>query len=109
MLALGSETEGFFESEGYTSVQVLARSLAMELHERFHAVLGQELLESSRLTPTELQMLAHERDGLPTKIIAQLMHFTEQAVDARFRRINAKLRSPGRLQSARLAAEYGLI
>lgn len=109
MLVLGSAAAGFFEAEGYLAFKVLARSLAMELHESCTALIRDDLIHESGLSPLELSLLAYERDGIETKTIAKLLRRSEEAIDCRFRRVNAKLNAPNRKLAARLAAEYGLI
>ncbi|MDQ2925876.1 MAG: autoinducer binding domain-containing protein [Acidobacteriota bacterium] len=109
MLVLGSESDGYFEGEGFPVLRVVARSVAMELHERHTALIGQELRAHSKVTEEDLQLLAYERQGQGTKSIARLTGASCEAIDTRFRRVNVKLRAPNRMAAAKLAAEYGLI
>jgi DNA-binding CsgD family transcriptional regulator len=109
ILVLGSAEPGYFDGEGYGHFKVLARVLAMELHERFIALIRSELLVAGEVTDQELDLLRHERDGRCSKTIARLMGISQNAVDRRFYRLNGKLRSPNRKVSMRLAVEYGLI
>ena len=109
MLVLGSEIIDFFEGDGYVPVKVLSRSLAMELNDRFGALLGREIQLNSQLTATDLLLLAYAREGLPTKNIARAVGLTAEAIDTRFRRMNTKLRTPSRKAAARIASDYGLI
>ncbi len=81
----------------------------MELHERCIALIRSELLTAGAITDQELDFLRHHRDGRCTKTIARLMGTSTNAVDRRFYRLNAKLGSPSRKVSTRLAVEYGLI
>jgi DNA-binding CsgD family transcriptional regulator len=108
VLVLGSERPGFFEGDGYGDLIVLVRAIAMELHERTAALVRQELLADQQITADEIVLLCHERDGRSSKTIGRLMGVSPGAIDARFRRLNAKLQSPNRRVSARLALEYGL-
>ena len=109
VLVLGSQQPGFFEGDGYGSVKVLVRAIAMELHERCAALVRRELLADTQITDDELALLRHERAGRSSKAIARLLKTTPGAVDARFRRLNAKLHSPNKRVSVRLALEYGLV
>jgi DNA-binding CsgD family transcriptional regulator len=109
VFCLGSEVAGEFEADGVHPVQMLARVLAMELHEWFSKDSRRTLLRSSRLGCEELRLLAMERRGLGSKEIASALHLTVNAVDSRFKRINARLSCPNRASAARRAAEYGLI
>ena len=109
MLVLGSESDGYFEGEGYPALKVVARSVAMELHERYTALIGHELRTHSKITEADLRLLAYELQGRGTKSIARLTGASCEAIDTRFRRINGKLHAPNRMAAARLAAEYGLI
>ena len=109
VLVLGSRQPGFFEADGYATVKVLVRAVAMELHERCATFVRRDLLADKGITCDEIALLCHERAGRSSKAIARLVGASPGAIDARFRRLNAKLRSPNRRVSASLASEYGLI
>ena len=108
VLCLGSNTPGYFEGAGYEAVKVMARTLAMELHEWWLARIGQQVIDDCGLTPEDLALLGYEWHGLGSKEIAVLLHATQGSIDSRFQRLNAKLDVPNRKAAARLAAEYGL-
>lgn len=109
VLCLGSSAPAFFSEAGYLSLRVLARSLAMELHEWWIARIKSELLASARLTDEDLTLLMHERLGHSTKFIAAKLDISPNAINSRFQRMNAKLGVPNRKSAAQLAAEYGVI
>lgn len=109
VLVLGSKREDFFDGRGLTALRVIARGLAMELHERFAHLLQRELKARCELTDDELELLAHQREGRPTKVIASLLGCSVGAVDQRFHRLYGKLGVANRAQAARLAAAYGLV
>lgn len=109
VLMLASGHEGYFETGATASLKVLARSLAMDLHEWWVQKVRKEIIEKNRITPDDLQLLSFEREGLSTKRIARRLNTTTSAVDSRFQRLNAKLNMPSRRATARLAAEYGVI
>lgn len=109
VLMLGSGHEGYFESDAIASLKVLARSLAMELHEWWVRAVCREIVDKTRVTPDDLQLLVFERQGLSTKKIAAKLNTSTSSVDSRFQRLNAKFNMPTRRATARLAAEYGLI
>ena len=109
VLCLGSSTPGYFDDEGYVALKVVARGVAMELHEWWIARLRADLIASSRITDEDLALLAHERQGRSSKAIAKAMDTTIASVNNRFQRLNIKLGVPNRNAAARLAAEYGLI
>jgi DNA-binding CsgD family transcriptional regulator len=109
VLCLGSSVRGYFESEGYLAFKVVARSVAMELHEWWLARLRDDLLETSRLTESDLMLLRHEHQGHTTKDIARELNTTIGSIDSRFQRINTKLGVANRKAAARMAAEYGLL
>jgi DNA-binding CsgD family transcriptional regulator len=109
VLCLGSSWPGYFEADGYVEFKVVARSVAMELHEWWIARLKDDLILAAQLTESDLALLAHERQGHGTKAIARLLGTSTGAIDSRFQRIIAKLGVPNRKAAARLAAEYGLI
>ncbi|MCB2019388.1 MAG: autoinducer binding domain-containing protein [Burkholderiaceae bacterium] len=109
VLCLGSSAPGFFDDSGYLSLKVLARSLAMELHEWWIARIKSELLESAKLTDEDLALLTYERKGHSTKFIAAKLKMSPNAINSRFQRMNARLGVPNRKSAAQLAAEYGVI
>ena len=109
VLCLGSSAPAFFRDAGYLSLKVLARSLAMELHEWWMARIKNELIASARLTDEDLTLLMHERLGHSTKFIAANLDISPNAINSRFQRMNAKLGVPNRKSAAPLAAEYGVI
>lgn len=109
VLCLGSSVPAFFNDDGYIALKVLARSLAMELHEWWIARIKDELLASARLTGEDLVLLMHERLGHSTKFIAARLDMSPNAINSRFQRMNAKLGVPNRKSAAQLAAEYGVI
>jgi len=109
VLCLGSSTSAFFSDDGYLALKVLARSLAMELHEWWIARIKNELVASARLTEEDLLLLMHERLGHSTKLMAAKLHMSPNSINSRFQRMNAKLGVPNRKSAAQLAAEYGMI
>ena len=109
VLCVGSNQAGFFEGAAYFSLKVVARSLAMELHEWWVRVVRTELINQADITNEDLELLRLERQGQGTKEIARSLSVSTRGVDSRFYRINAKLGMPSRKASARIAAEYGLI
>ena len=98
-----------YDDEGYVTLKVVARGVAMELHEWWLGRLRDELITTSSITEEDLLLLAHERLGHSTKTIAKSLGWTTSSVDSRFQRVNVKLRVANRKAAARLAAEYGLI
>jgi GAF domain-containing protein len=109
VLCLGSGDPDFFEGEGFFAVKVIARSLAMELHEWWIGQIKRELIANARITEDDLVLLQHERLGHSTKVIAAALNTSASSIDSRFQRVNQKLGVPSRKAAAILAAEYGLI
>lgn len=109
VLCLGSSIPDYFNAEGYLALKVVARSVAMEIHEWWLARLKDELVATSGITAEDLVLLAHERQGRGTKEIARQLATSPCSINSRFQRINAKLDVPNRRAAARLAAEYRLI
>jgi DNA-binding CsgD family transcriptional regulator len=109
LLVLGSSRAGFFEGEGLGRFRLGARALAAELHDWWTARLRRELVARSRITPTELELLRHERLGHGSKHIARALRSTESAVNSRFQRLNGKMGTANRRAAARLAVECGLL
>jgi DNA-binding CsgD family transcriptional regulator len=109
VLCLGSERSGFFEGEGFAKLRIVARSLAMELHEWWVERIQQQLIDDNDLTTDDLRLLRYEWQGLRTKEIARLLQATPQSVNSRFQRLLAKMGVQSRRAAARRAAEYGVI
>lgn len=109
VLCLGSMQADFFADSGYPILKPLARSLAMELHAWWIERIRSELQHSAQLTAEDLALLAYERQGHGTKVIATALDSSPNAVNSRFQRMNARLGVPNRKAAAQLAAEYGLI
>ena len=109
VLCLGSSRPGYFEDEGFVTLRVVARGVAMELHEWWIGRIRDELVASAEITAEDLLLLRHERNGCSTKAIARALNWSTSAVDSRFYRMNARLGVSNRRAAARLAAEYGLI
>ena len=109
MLCLGSNTPNYFEDEGFPAFKVIARPLAIALHEWCIRNVRDELVRSSRITPGDLLLLDYHSKGLGTKQIADALGTSPTCVNSRFQRVNIKLGVLNRRAAARLAAEYGLI
>lgn len=109
VLYLGSHRPACFDAGADARVRVLARALAMELHRWLLRSLRDELMASSRLTTSDLELLRHEDAGHPSKVIAAALNIGSRTVDCRFQRICAKLDTPDRRSAARIARLYGLL
>lgn len=109
VLSLGSATARYFDDEGYDTLRILARALAMELHAWLRQSVRDELLIKSRLTTADIELLRHETAGHISKIIAALLHTEAKTIDCRFQRVSAKLDAPNRRVAVRIARLYGLI
>lgn len=109
VLCLGSTQPGFVVDAGFMPLKVLARGLAMDLHEWWIARLRLELIEYAELTDEDIALLAHERMGLGTKHIAMRLATSPHSINSRFYRMNARLGVPNRKAAAQLAAEYNVI
>jgi DNA-binding CsgD family transcriptional regulator len=109
MLAIGSRQRGFFEAEGFDVFKVLARSLALELHEWWNRHERNGLVNTLRITDEELRLLRLELSGRGTKKVSGEIGLSTASIDSRWQRLNVKLGSPNRQTTARIAAKYGLI
>ena len=109
VLCLGSATPRFFEDDGFAALRVAARSIALELHDWWRARIGQELAVEARITPVDLVLLRHERQGHSSKRIAAELRVSKSSIDSRFQRMNEKLGVANKRLAAQLALEYGLI
>src|SRR5262249_46288906 len=70
VLVLGSAKAEFFEGDGFIRLKLVARSLAMELHEWWVGQIKRELIVNARITPEDIVLLRYERMGHSTKQIA---------------------------------------
>jgi DNA-binding CsgD family transcriptional regulator len=109
LLVLGSPFEGYFEREDSPSFRILARTLAVELHESYGALLGRERSSADAISQAELDLLQMDRAGLTTKEIARELRTTPHAIDNRFYRLGVKLGVRDRHSALRIAVEFGLI
>jgi DNA-binding NarL/FixJ family response regulator len=109
VLALGSATPGFFDGDGYASVRVLARALAMELHAWLARSILRELIDKARITADDIALLRHEEAGHSSKMIAAALKTEAKTIDCRFQRVSAKLGAQNRRAAVRLARLYGLL
>lgn len=109
LLCLGSTMPGFFECEGFGQFRVAARMLALELHDWWLARIRRELLVKAHITPSELELLRHQRQGHSSKRIAAELHVSKSSINSRFQRMNVKLGVANRRMAARIACECGLI
>lgn len=109
VLALGSATPGFFDGDGYATVRVLARALAMELHAWLARSILRELIDKARITADDIALLRHEEAGHSSKMIAAALKTEAKTIDCRFQRVSAKLGAQNRRAAVRLARLYGLL
>lgn len=109
VLCIGSAAPGYFDGAAFAPLRVMARSLAMELHEWWLARIKRQLIDDSGLSADDLHLLAYEWHGLSSKEIARQLNTSPQSINSRFQRMLSKLGMPNRRAAARLAAEYGLI
>lgn len=109
VLCLGSRTAGFFDRSMLSSLRILGRALAMELHRWMLHAMRNEMLRSTRITIAELELLRYEEAGHTSKHIGALLGINAKTVDSRFQKLITKLRVPDRRTAARIARLYGLL
>lgn len=109
VLILGSNRIGHFEGEHQALLEIVARALAMELHEWLLRTVRDDLLERSGITPDQIALLRREAAGHTSKMIAAELDINPKAVDRRFARAMAKLDAPDRRTAVRIARLYGLL
>jgi len=109
VLVLGSSQADQFSDASLPVVQIVARALAMELHEWLLASARDGLLEKSRITADQIELLRHEAAGHSSKVIASELGITPKAVNRRFERLCEKLDAPDREAAVRIARLYDLI
>ena len=110
VLCLGSSTPGFFDDEGYLTAEDAGTHLGdgtARMVDRSNQARTGRSARGSWMTT--LALLAHERLGHSTKLIANALDMSPNAINSRFQRMNARLGVPNRKAAAQLAAEYGLI
>ena len=71
-------------------------------------VARRELIVKAHITPSDLVLLRHQRQGHSSKRIAAELHGRKSSINSRFQRMNIKLVANRRM-AARLASEVGLI
>lgn len=109
VLILGSHHAGFFDGDAYQMIKLVARELAMELHEWLLKAVRDDLLERSQLKPEEVQLLRYEAAGFTSKMIAAALNMKPRTVDSWFQRVITKLNAPDRRTAMRIARLYGLL
>jgi len=109
LLCLGSAEPGFFEGGGFGRFKIGARTIALELHDWWLARIRRELIVKARITPSDLVLLRHQRQGHSSKRIAAELHVSKSSINSRFQRMNMKLGVANRRMAAQLASECGLI
>ena len=108
-LTLGSSNPNYLAGDDFSQVRLNGRLLAMELNEWYIAKIRQEVILSAKLTAEDIELLTLEKRGLKSKEIARELGTTPSSVDSRFQRLNARLNAASRAESAKIAAEYGVI
>lgn len=108
-LVIGSDQVDFFEGPSTAAIKVLARSLAMELHDWCVRRIREETIASKGIGRVDLRLLDMARRDLSTKEISRILGISTASVDSRFQRLNANFNMANRRATARLAAEHGLI
>jgi hypothetical protein len=109
VLCLGSWSPAYFDNDGYATLKVVARSVAMEFHEWWIGQVRRELIDNVRISQDDLLLLQHEWQNHGTKEIALALGMTSGSVNSKFQRLTEKLGVPNRRAAAMIAAEYGLI
>ena len=108
-LCLGSATAGFYDDAGFDCIRVLARGLAMDLHDWWHQRIRDELMERARVNERDIALLRHAAAGHSSKMIAAALRIEAKTVDCRFQRLSAKLGAANRNGALRVAQLYGLL
>ncbi|MFG6415075.1 helix-turn-helix transcriptional regulator [Roseateles sp. DC23W] len=109
VLVLGSRKPERFDGSDYEMVRIVGRALAMELHDWLLRAVHDDLVERSRITAEELELLRHEAAGHTSKVVGATLGIKPRSVDYRFSRVSAKLDAPDRRTAMRIARLYGLI
>ena len=83
--------------------------LALELHDWWLTRIRRELIVKAHITPSDVVLLRHQRQGHSSKRIAADLHVSKSSIDSRFQRMNTKLGVANRRMAAQLALECGLL
>lgn len=86
-----------------------ATGIAMMVNLWHSSSVASELKSRSHLTEDEVTLLCAELEGLSSKQIAKSLGLAPDAIDCRFQRICAKLRTKTRREALRIAVAYGYI
>lgn len=109
LLCLGHSVAGYFEDSTFARLQVVARSLANELHDWWARNERDRLSRQTRLSTAEVELLKRHCAGLSSKQIGSELRVSREAINSRFQRIVDKLGVRNRRAAARVAVECGLI
>jgi len=109
MLCLGSSSPHRFEGAAYPTFKLVARGVAMELHEWWLQSMAQALLARTGITERERGLLSRLAAGDSTKAIARAAGQSTAAVHSQIQRLKGKLGVPDRRQAIRIAADNGLL
>jgi DNA-binding CsgD family transcriptional regulator len=109
LLCLGHSITDHFEESAFTRVRVLARSVAVELHDWWARDERRRFGPRRRLSSRDLLLLKRLCQGQSSKQIATDLEVTKSSIDSRFQRLIAKLDVPNRRAAARMAIDCGLI
>jgi DNA-binding CsgD family transcriptional regulator len=108
-LILGSSDPKYLQGDDFYVAKMYGRLLSMELNEWWIRKIRHDIIATSNLTEDDITLLAFEKRGMKSKEIARELDTTASSIDSRFQRLNAKLHSGSRAESARIAAEHGVI
>jgi DNA-binding CsgD family transcriptional regulator len=109
VLILGSSDPAYLQGEDFEGARMYGRVLSMELNEWWIRKIRQDIIATSNLTQEDIALLAFEKRGMKSKEIARELETTASSIDSRFQRLNAKLHTVSRAESAKIAAENGVI
>ena len=108
-LILGSSDPLYLQGDDFDGARMYGRLLSMELNEWWIRKVRHDIIATSNLTQEDITLLGFEKQGLKSKEIARELETTPSSIDSRFQRLNAKLNSGSRAESAKIAAEHGVI
>lgn len=109
VLCLGSDDEHFFDDSTLARIRGLAIALALELHIWWHERVKRDLVARARLSPSELDLLRCELEGMASKAIASKLNAPTNTIDSRFYRICKKLGAANRRSAAELLHDHDII
>lgn len=109
VLVMGHHDANHFEAVRDWRLRTFARAAAMELNEWWSTTLRRRFFEQSNLTSEEWLLLRLTARGLRSREIGRQLGVSPTAIDNKFQRLNSRLGTQDRRESAQLILEFAPI